>query len=65
MGVADRRGVGDDRAHLAVVDPKVSAAINAIEAREPPISGLPVATRMVPSALTWTLALDSPPPLNQ
>jgi hypothetical protein len=37
----------------------------AIEAREPPTSGLPVATRTVPSSLTWTVALDSPPPLNQ
>ena len=51
MGVADRGGVGDDRPHLVVIDPKVSAAISAIEAREPPISGLPVATRIVPSAL--------------
>src|SRR6266436_6008162 len=45
--------------------PKVSAAINAIEAREPPMSGLPVAMMTVPSSLTCTLALDSPPPLNQ
>jgi len=37
----------------------------AIEAREPPISGLPVASTTVPSALTCTEALDSPPPLNQ
>jgi hypothetical protein len=37
----------------------------AIEAREPPMSGLPVATTTVPSSLTCTVALDSPPPLNQ
>jgi hypothetical protein len=32
--------------------PRVSAAIIAIEAREPPISGLPVATLTEPSSLT-------------
>ena len=37
----------------------------AIEAREPPMSGLPVATSTVPSALTCIVALESPPPLNQ
>ena len=42
-----------------------SAAMIAMEAREPPMSGLPVATRTVPSALTCSVALDSPPPLNQ
>jgi hypothetical protein len=29
------------------------------------MSGLPVAMITVPSSLTWMLALDSPPPLNQ
>ena len=37
----------------------------AIEAREPPMSGLPSTTITVPSSLTETVALDSPPPLNQ
>jgi hypothetical protein len=32
--------------------PKVSAAISAIEAREPPISTLPLETMTVPSSLT-------------
>jgi hypothetical protein len=45
--------------------PSVSAAIIAIEAREPPISGLPDATPTEPSSLTCTWALDSPPTLNQ
>jgi hypothetical protein len=37
----------------------------AIEAREPPMSGVPTATTAVPSSLTWQAALDSPPMLNQ
>ncbi len=45
--------------------PRISAAIIAIEAREPPISGVPTATTAVPSSLTWIAALDSPPMLNQ
>ena len=45
--------------------PRVSAAIIAIEAREPPISGLPEATLTEPSSLTCTAALNSPPTLNQ
>ena len=34
-------------------------------AREPPTSTLPLPTITVPSSFTWTVALDSPPPLNQ
>ena len=37
----------------------------AVEAREPPMSGWPVITTTVPSSLTLTCALDSPPALNQ
>jgi len=46
LGVAD----GDDR---AVSGCSRSAAMIAIEAREPPISGLPVAMMTVPSSLTF------------
>ena len=42
-----------------------SATIIAIEAREPPISGWPSVTVTVPSSLTCTAALDSPPALCQ
>ncbi len=45
--------------------PSTSAAIIAIEAREPPMSGLPDTTTAVPSSLMCTAALDSPPMLNQ
>ena len=45
--------------------PSTSAAIIAIEAREPPISGLPDTTLMVPSSFTNTEAELSPPMLNQ
>jgi hypothetical protein len=45
--------------------PSVSAAIIAIEAREPPISGLREATLTEPSSLMCTCALDAPPTLNQ
>ena len=45
--------------------PSVSAAMIAIDARVPPMSGLPVAMVTVPSALTATLAPESPAPLNQ
>ncbi len=45
--------------------PSTSAAIIAIEAREPPMSGLPDTTTAVPSSLMWQAALDSPPMLNQ
>ena len=45
MGEADRGGVGDDRAHpFSTGMPSTSAAIIAMEAREPPMSGLPVTT---------------------
>ena len=36
-----------------------------MEAREPPMSGCPVVIATVPSSLTFTCALDSPPTLNQ
>ena len=36
-----------------------------MEAREPPISGLPVAAVTEPSSFTCTCAVDSPPMLNQ
>ena len=45
--------------------PSTSATIMPIEAREPPISGLPVAAVTDPSSLTCTSAVDSPPMLNQ
>ena len=45
--------------------PSVSAAIIARDARVPLRSMLPVATTTVPSSLTCTDALDSPPLLNQ
>ncbi len=45
--------------------PSVSAAIMAIAAREPPMSGLLETTVAPPSSSTWTAAEDSPPTLNQ
>ena len=45
--------------------PRVSAAIIAIEAREPPMSGLLDTTVAPPSSSTCTAAEDSPPMLNQ
>ena len=45
--------------------PSTSAAIIAMEAREPPMSGLPVITTALPSSLTFTAAVLSPPTLNQ
>ena len=45
--------------------PNSSAAISAIEARLPPMSGLPVTTVAVPSSLRLTVALDDSPMLNQ
>ena len=45
--------------------PSTSAAIMAIEARDPPMSGFPVTTTAVPSSPTCTAAVDSPPTLNQ
>ena len=45
--------------------PSTSAAIMAIEAREPPISGLPETIVAVPSSLMWQAPEDSPPMLNQ
>ena len=45
--------------------PRVSAAIIAMEARLPPMSGLPVTTTAPPSSLMCTAAVDSPPTLNQ
>ncbi len=38
--------------------PRTSAAIIPIEAREPPISGLPDTTTAVPSSLMWQAALE-------
>jgi hypothetical protein len=43
----------------------VSATIIPMEARDPPISGLPDTATTVPSSATCTAALDSPPMLNQ
>ena len=45
--------------------PSTSAHIIAIEAREPPISGLPVTMETEPSSFTCTEPEDSPPMLNQ
>ena len=45
--------------------PSSSAAMLAVDAREPPMSGWPVITTTVPSSLTLIWALDSPPALNQ
>jgi hypothetical protein len=45
--------------------PRVSAAIIAMAAREPPMSGLLDTTVAPPSSSTWTAAEDSPPMLNQ
>jgi hypothetical protein len=45
--------------------PSNSAAILAVEAREPPMSGWPVMTTTDPSSLMRISALDSPPALNQ
>ena len=45
--------------------PSSSAAMLAVEAREPPMSGWPVMTRTLPSSVMLTCALDSPPALNQ
>ncbi len=45
--------------------PNSSAAMMARDAREPPMSGLPVTTLTLPSSATFTVALDCMPPLNQ
>ena len=45
--------------------PRSSAAMLAVEARLPPMSGWPVITTTLPSSVTFTCALDSPPALNQ
>jgi len=45
--------------------PISSAAMSAIEARLPPMSGLPVSTEADPSSLMCTVALELPPKLNQ
>ena len=45
--------------------PISSAAIRAIDARLPPMSGEPTTTVAVPSSLTCTVALEFMPPLNQ
>ena len=45
--------------------PSSSAAMRAMEARLPPMSGLPVITVAVPSSLRFTVALDCSPMLNQ
>ena len=45
--------------------PRSSAAMLAVEAREPPMSGWPVMTTTEPSSLMLIWALDSPPALNQ
>ena len=45
--------------------PSSSAAMIAIDAREPPMSGLPVRTTAEPSMFTETIALDCRPALNQ
>ena len=50
---------------FSTLTPSTSATIMPIEAREPPMSGLPVAAVTEPSSLTCTVALDSPPMLNQ
>ena len=56
----------DDRPHLARRGIcSTSATIMPIEAREPPISGLPDTATTEPSSATCTAADDSPPMLNQ
>src|SRR5262249_18915974 len=45
--------------------PRTYAPTLRIDAREPPMSGLPVAAVTDPSSLTCTCAVDSPPTLNQ
>ncbi len=45
--------------------PSSSAAIRLIEARLPPISGLPSVTPTVPSVLTFSETQVLPPKLNQ
>ncbi len=45
--------------------PSVSAAIIAIAAREPPISGFDDTTVAPPSSSMWTAPVLSPPMLNQ
>ena len=45
--------------------PSSSAAISAIDARLPPMSGLPVITVAVPFSFRFTVALDASPMLNQ
>ena len=45
--------------------PNSSAAMSAIDARLPPMSGEPVTTLTVPSSLTCTTALEFRPALNQ
>src|SRR6266851_787362 len=72
--VTGRANFGADRALPGMLYGKIKRSphahariirIIAIEAREPPMSGLPEATLTEPSSLTWTCALDSPPTLNQ
>ena len=45
--------------------PSASAAMIAIDAREPPMSGFGSTTTAVPSSLMCTAALVCPPMLNQ
>ena len=49
----------------STASPSSSAAIKAMEARLPPMSGLPVTTAAVPSSLRLTVADDCSPMLNQ
>ena len=51
--------------HRITSTPISSAAIWLIEALEPPISGLPSVTLIVPSKLTLRLTQVLPPKLNQ
>ena len=52
-------------AQQAIGTIETKGTISAIEARDPPISGLPVRTTAEPSSLTLTVALDCMPALNQ
>ena len=67
--LATSEGLALTRAFTRITDAKLRRSIvdmvDQIAAREPPISGCPVVTTTLPSSVTLTCALDSPPALNQ
>ena len=65
LGVAGRVGIGHAWANALDGNAESSATICACATRVPPISGFPVMTAALPSALKVTVALELMPALNQ